>query len=88
MLNFGTPYWWQTETSKNIPEANQVSDETDNFIYDIVIIGGGYTGISAALTSKNFASNCLSRGLLPFGPIQSIIYRLDDIKNNKNKQCI
>ena len=36
-------------------------------------------------SSKNFASNCLSRGLLPFGPIQSIIYRLDDIKSNKNK---
>ena len=35
--------------------------------------------------SKKFASNCLNRGLLPFGPIQSIIYRLDDIANNKNK---
>tara|TARA_B100001750_G_C15470990_1_gene579791 strand:+ start:625 stop:1626 length:1002 start_codon:yes stop_codon:yes gene_type:complete len=36
-------------------------------------------------SSKKFASNCLNRGLLPFGPIQSIIYRLDDIKNTKNK---
>ena len=36
-------------------------------------------------SSKKFASNCLTRGLFPFGPIQSIIYRLDDIKNNKNK---
>ena len=35
--------------------------------------------------SKKFASNCLNRGLLPFGPIQSIVYRLDDIKSNKNK---
>ena len=35
--------------------------------------------------SKKFASNCLNRGLLPFGPIQSIIYRLDDIMSNKNK---
>tara|TARA_Y100000310_G_scaffold124289_1_gene123031 strand:- start:608 stop:1252 length:645 start_codon:yes stop_codon:yes gene_type:complete len=35
--------------------------------------------------SKEFALNCLNRGLLPFGPIQSIIYRLDDIRNNKNK---
>ena len=35
--------------------------------------------------SKKFASNCLNRGLLPFGPIQSIIYRLDDIISNKNK---
>ena len=35
--------------------------------------------------SKKFALNCLNRGLLPFGPIQSIIYRLDDIKSNKNK---
>ena len=35
--------------------------------------------------SKKFASNCLNRGLLPFGPIQSIIYRLDDIMGNKNK---
>ena len=36
-------------------------------------------------SSKKFASNCLNRGLLPFGPIQSIIYRLDDIKSNKHK---
>ena len=36
-------------------------------------------------SAKKFASNCLNRGLLPFGPIQSIIYRLDDIKSNKNK---
>jgi glycosyltransferase involved in cell wall biosynthesis len=35
--------------------------------------------------SKKFASNCLNRGLFPFGPIQSIIYRLDDIISNKNK---
>ena len=35
--------------------------------------------------SKKFASNCLNRGLFPFGPIQSIIYRLDDIMSNKNK---
>jgi len=36
-------------------------------------------------SAKKFASNCLNRGLLPFGPIQSIIYRLDDIMSNKNK---
>ena len=36
-------------------------------------------------SAKKFASNCLNRGLLPFGPIQSIIYRLDDIRSNKNK---
>lgn len=36
-------------------------------------------------SSKKFASRCLNRGLLPFGPIQSIIYRLDDIKSNENK---
>ena len=36
-------------------------------------------------SAKKFASNCLNRGLLPFGPIQSIIYRLDNIKSNKNK---
>ena len=36
-------------------------------------------------SSKKFASNCLNRGLLPFGPIQSIIYRLDDIMSTKNK---
>ena len=36
-------------------------------------------------SAKKFASNCLNRGLLPLGPIQSIIYRLDDIKSNKNK---
>ena len=36
-------------------------------------------------SAKKFASNCLNRRLLPFGPIQSIIYRLYDIKSNKNK---
>ena len=36
-------------------------------------------------SAKKFASNCLNRGLLPFGPIQSIIYRLEDIRINKNK---
>ena len=36
-------------------------------------------------SAKKFASNCLNRGLLPFGPIQSIIYRLDDIRSNKNR---
>lgn len=36
-------------------------------------------------SSKKFASNCLNRGLLPFGPIQSIIYRLEDIRIDKNK---
>jgi len=35
--------------------------------------------------SKCFTKECLNRGLLPFGPIQSIIYRLDDIKNDQNK---
>ena len=36
-------------------------------------------------SAKKFASNCLNRGLLPFGPIQSIIYRLEDIRIDKNK---
>ena len=36
-------------------------------------------------SAKKFASNCLNRGLLPFGPIQSIIYRLKDIRIDKNK---
>ena len=36
-------------------------------------------------SSKKFISNCINRGLLPFGPIQSVIYRLDDITSNKNK---
>ena len=39
-------------------------------------------------SAKKFASNCLNRGLLPFGPIQSIIYRLDDIKSNKNTHFV
>ncbi len=34
--------------------------------------------------SDKFIKYCLERGLLPFGPIQGIIYRLDDIKQNKN----
>jgi len=35
-------------------------------------------------SSKLFAQECISRGLLPFGPIQSIIYRMDDIRKDKN----
>jgi len=35
--------------------------------------------------SKSFTNECLIRGLLPFGPIQSIIYRSDDIKKDGNK---
>ena len=35
--------------------------------------------------SKCFSRECLTRGLLPFGPIQSIIYRIEDIKKDKNK---
>ena len=34
--------------------------------------------------SKLFAQECLNRGLLPFGPIQIIIYRMDDIRKNQN----
>lgn len=37
--------------------------------------------------SKCFTKECLTRGLLPFGPIQSIIYRVDDIKKDQNKFC-
>jgi len=35
-------------------------------------------------SSKLFAQECLNRGLLPFGPIQSIIYRMDDISKDQN----
>ena len=35
-------------------------------------------------SSKLFAQECLNRGLLPFGPIQSIIYRTDDVKKDQN----
>ena len=35
--------------------------------------------------SKCFTRECLNRGLLPFGPIQSIIYRIEDIKKDNNK---
>ena len=34
--------------------------------------------------SKHFAQECLNRGLLPFGPMQSIIYRMDDVKKDQN----
>ena len=34
--------------------------------------------------SKLFAEECLTRGLLPFGPIQANIYRMDDIKKDQN----
>jgi len=35
--------------------------------------------------SKCFSKECLTRGLLPFGPIQSIIYRVEDIQKDKNR---
>ena len=35
--------------------------------------------------SECFTKECLTRGLLPFGPIQSIIYRIDDIRKNQNE---
>ena len=35
--------------------------------------------------SECFTKECLNRGLLPFGPIQSIIYRIEDIKKDQNK---
>ena len=35
--------------------------------------------------SECFTRECLNRGLLPFGPIQSIIYRTEDIKKDNNK---
>ena len=35
--------------------------------------------------SKCFTKECLKRGLLPFGPIQSILYRTEDIKKDKNQ---
>ncbi len=35
--------------------------------------------------SDCFTRECLNRGLLPFGPIQSIIYRTEDIKKDDNR---
>ena len=35
--------------------------------------------------SACFTKECLNRGLLPFGPIQSIIYRVEDIKKDQNR---
>ena len=35
--------------------------------------------------SECFTKECLKRGLLPFGPIQSILYRTEDIKKDKNQ---
>ena len=34
--------------------------------------------------SDKFLKYCLERGLLPFGPIQSIVYRIDDVREKKN----
>ena len=35
--------------------------------------------------SRCFTEECLNRGLLPFGPIQSIIYRVQDINKDHNR---
>jgi len=35
--------------------------------------------------SECFSKECLNRGLLPFGPIQSIIYRMEDINKDHNR---
>ena len=32
-----------------------------------------------------FTKECLNRGLLPFGPIQSLIYRIEDVQKDQNK---
>ena len=46
MQEFGTPFWWQDGAAlPDLPET--VSGKTD-----ILIIGGGYTGLSAALTAR------------------------------------
>ena len=35
--------------------------------------------------SECFTKECLKRGLLPFGPIQSILYRTEDIRKDENQ---
>ena len=57
MEEFGTPYWWDTEESPKIPFENLFQNNTKN--YDLVIVGGGYTGLSAAITAKQYAANVL-----------------------------
>ena len=56
MKTFGTPYWWDTEAPIKIPIENQFKKNKN---YDLVIVGGGYTGLSAAITAKRYASNVL-----------------------------
>ena len=35
--------------------------------------------------SRCFSKECLNRGLLPFGPIQALIYRVNDIKKDQSQ---
>ena len=79
----------------NIHEVLQIldSDKTNSICISALLkkernrqyIKKAYFDEIIKCSAKKFASNCLYRGLLPFGPIQSIIYRLDDIRNNKNR---
>ena len=79
----------------NIHESleNLDSDQTISICMSAILkkeknkqyIKKAYFDETVKCSSKKFAINCLERGLLPFGPPQSIIFRLDDIKNNNNK---
>ena len=79
----------------NIHESleNLDSDQTISICISAILkkeknkqyIKKAYFDETVKCSSKKFAINCLERGLLPFGPPQSIIFRLDDIKNNNNK---
>ena len=79
----------------NIHESleNLDSDQTISICMSAILkkeknkqyIKKAYFNETVKCSSKKFAINCLERGLLPFGPPQSIIFRLDDIKNNNNK---
>ena len=51
MSEFGTPYWWEDGAQlPDLPEKPPAKAE-------VLIIGGGYTGLSAAITAKRAGAN-------------------------------
>ena len=53
------PYWWETEKRIPVPSDLIIKDKNTLKKYDLVVIGGGFTGLSAAITSSKLGAKVL-----------------------------